>query len=199
MSTIVVVRKGGRAVIAADTLSSYGSLKFDSRYHARSDKIWKVGASYVAVAGPAVHESVLESLARRHPKTLSFKGASDIFETLLKIHPILKKEYFLNTDGDDDDPYETSRMNFVVANAYGVFGVGSWRTVSEYSRFWAIGSGYEFALGAMFAVYDAYDDPEDIARAGVAAGCEFDEGSGLPITTYSVELRESAKVRFDEK
>ena len=65
----------------------------------------------------------------------------------------------------------------------------SWRDVDEYTRFWAIGSGQEYALGAMYAVYEQMDDAEEIAKIGVAAGCEFDDGSGLPCTLYSIQLR----------
>lgn len=188
MSTIVIVKKGDRAVIAADSLATYGNLKFGHDYHAQPDKIQKIGHNFVGIAGAAVHTSVMLSLARKHPRTLVFDGTDAIFETLVKIHPILKKEYFLNPDAGDDDPYETSRMNFVIANPSGIFGVGSWRTVSEYNRFWAIGSGSDYALGAMFAVYDTLETADDIARAGVAAGAEFDDGSALPMTLYSVNL-----------
>jgi ATP-dependent protease HslVU (ClpYQ) peptidase subunit len=59
------------------------------------------------------------------------------------------------------------------------------REVFEFNRFWAIGSGREFALGAMYAIYDRFE-AEQVARTGVDAGCEFDTGSALPMTMYSV-------------
>ena len=48
-------------------------------------------------------------------------------------------------------------MNALVANAHGLFGVYSLRDVFEYERFWASGSGGEYALGAMHALYDTAD------------------------------------------
>jgi ATP-dependent protease HslVU (ClpYQ) peptidase subunit len=51
-----------------------------------------------------------------------------------------------------------------------------------------VGSGAEFALGAMHVAYDLFDDADAIARAGVEAGACFDSGSALPMTSYSLEL-----------
>jgi hypothetical protein len=40
----------------------------------------------------------------------------------------------------------------------------------------------------MFTLYERSSDIEEIARAGVAAGAEFDEGSELPIVAQVVAL-----------
>jgi ATP-dependent protease HslVU (ClpYQ) peptidase subunit len=190
MSTIVVVKKKGKAAIAADTLSTIGHTKSDSKYVSNSEKIVRFGDSYIGLIGTSAHGQVVESLMRKYPKKLSFNGVSDIFETYLRIHPILKDEFYLRTGEEKDDEYESSQIEALVANPYGIFGMFSWRDVDEYTRFWAIGSGDEYALGAMYAVYEQTDDPEEIAKIGVAAGCEFDDGSGLPCTSYSIRLRE---------
>jgi ATP-dependent protease HslVU (ClpYQ) peptidase subunit len=61
--------------------------------------------------------------------------------------------------------------------------------VFEFDRFWAIGSGRDFALGAMFTVYDKVKGAADIAQAGIAAGAEFDTGTAPPMMMHSVKLR----------
>jgi ATP-dependent HslUV protease, peptidase subunit HslV len=106
----------------------------------------------------------------------------------VRIHPILKDEFYLKPDEDKDDEYESSQIEAVIANPHGIFGMFSWRDVDEYNLFWAIGSGQEYALGAMYLAYETMDDAEEIAKIGVAAGCEFDDGSGLPCTSYSIQL-----------
>ena len=58
----------------------------------------------------------------------------------------------------------------------------------EYQRFWAIGSGAEYALGAMFALYDELDDAEQIALRAVKAGAEFNSGTALPATVRTCVL-----------
>jgi ATP-dependent protease HslVU (ClpYQ) peptidase subunit len=80
-------------------------------------------------------------------------------------------------------------MDILVANSYGIFGVESRRAVQEYSKFSACGSGDEYALGAMYAAYNLPDKTaEDIARLGIEAAAQFDKGTGLPITSYSIHL-----------
>lgn len=188
MSTIVIVKKAGKAVIAADTMSSFGDTKVTARYLNGRSKIQQCGSSYIGVLGSAAHANVLASVIRKYGRRLSFAGADRIFETCLKLHPILKDEYFLNVSEGEDDEYESSQMESMIVNPSGIFAVYSWREVFEYERFWALGSGMEYALGAMHAAYDLVEDAEQIAQMGIAAGCEFDNSSGLPFTSHAVSL-----------
>jgi ATP-dependent HslUV protease, peptidase subunit HslV len=188
MSSIVVVKKSGKAVIAADTMSSFGDTKVISKYLRGRSKIHKCGKSYIGVLGSAAHNNVLASIIRKYGRRLSFDGMDDIFETCLMLHPILKDEYFINVDEGDNDDYESSQLETLIANPRGIFAVYSWREVFEYERFWAFGSGMSFALGAMHAAYDLVESPEEIAEMGITAACEFDNGSGLPMTLHSVKL-----------
>jgi ATP-dependent HslUV protease subunit HslV len=193
MSTIVVVKKSGKAVIAADTMSSFGDTKLISKYLTGRSKIVKCGPSYLGVLGSAAHNNVLTSIVRRYKSRLSFDSVDGIFDTCLRLHPILKDEYFLNVDEGENDDYESSQMESLIANPSGIFGVYSWREVFEYERFWALGSGMEYALGAMHSAYDLLENPEEIARIGVTASCEFDNASGLPFTMHSIKLTKRAR------
>src|SRR5687767_4792063 len=114
MTTIVVVRKGDSAVIAADTLTTFGTTRL----------------------APA---------------------------------------------------YDPSQMTVMIANPTGIFAVYSMREVFEFDRFWAIGSGRDFALGAMYAVYNKAKGAAAVAEAGVIAGAEFDTGTALPINLHEVK------------
>jgi ATP-dependent protease HslVU (ClpYQ) peptidase subunit len=111
-----------------------------------------------------------------------------IFETFRKLHPILKEECFLNPKEDEEDPYESSQITALIANSSGIFAIYSMREVFEYTQYWAIGSGHEFALGAMHQAYARNDNAADIARAGVETGIAFDKNSDAPITLYNVKL-----------
>lgn len=197
MSTIVAVVKGGRAWLAADSLTSFGDTLQSSTYEKSHDKIFSHGDNHIGVVGSAAHQLVLEDLlasgggsgdGEGDESEYRFDGRIHIFESLRRAHPVLKERYFLNPKDDDDDPYESSRIDALIANPQGIFAVFALREVFEYSRFWAIGSGSEFALGAMYAVYDQYDSGEDIARIGVEAGAEFNASTSLPLSMYSVKL-----------
>ena len=130
---------------------------------------------------------MFESLLARHDD-LDFSGRLAIFETFRRLHPILKEQHFLNPKEEEDDPYESTQVTALVANARGIFGVYSMREVFEYTRYWAAGSGREFALGAMHALYPRLKTAEAVARAGMAAGTEFDKNSALPMTLYTLAV-----------
>ena len=187
MTTIVVVRKGGTAVIAADSLTTFGTTRLAPAYDRSPEKITRHGDSFIGVAGSAAHQLVLENLLERHPD-LELHGRAAIYETFRKLHPVLKDEMFLNPKEEDDDPYESSQMTLMIVNPSGCYAVYSMREVFEFDRFWAIGSGRDFALGAMFAIYDKTKTAKAIAEAGILAGVEFDTGSSLPMTTHQVKL-----------
>jgi ATP-dependent protease HslVU (ClpYQ) peptidase subunit len=136
----------------------------------------------------------MESILKQKDVKVDFSSKLAIFETFRSLHPVLKDKYFLNAKDEDDDPYESTQIDALIASPYGIFGVHSLREVCEYKKFWAIGSGSEYALGAMHALYDLLDNVEDIAAAGVSAGAEFNNASALPMTSYSLDLVKLKKV-----
>jgi ATP-dependent protease HslVU (ClpYQ) peptidase subunit len=196
MSTVVVVKKAGKVSIAADSLTSFGDLKLNSVYDAAHDKILHFDENYIGIVGSAAHQLVLESLLLGKKKAgnknadkkleIDFSSRLSIFETFRGLHPVLKEKYFLNSKDEDDDPYESTQIDALIANPFGIFGIHSLREVTEYKKFWAIGSGAEYALGAMFALYDKTASAEEIAQAGVAAGAEFNNASSLPLSSYEM-------------
>jgi ATP-dependent HslUV protease, peptidase subunit HslV len=187
MSTIVAVRKGEQVCIAADSLTSFGDTRLAAGYDAAYDKIHAFRDNFLGVVGSAAHLQVFESIFTEGAEhDLSSRAA--IFETFRALHPRLKDEYYLNPKEDEDDAYESSRIDALIINPQGVFGVYSLREVFEYTRYWAIGSGSEYALGAMYALYDRLDSAEEIAHAGVEAGSEFNNASSMPLTLHTLDL-----------
>lgn len=196
MSTVVVVKKAGKVCIAADSLTSFGDLKLNADYDAAHDKILRFDENYLGIVGSAAHQLVLESLFASKKIVekkidVDFSSRLSIFETFRAMHPLLKSRYFLNAKDEDDDPYESTQIDALIANPFGIFGIHSLREVTEYKKFWAIGSGAEYALGAMFAVYDKAQTAEEIAHIGVAAGAEFNNASLMPLSSYEVALQKA--------
>ena len=195
MSTIVVVKKAGKVCIAADSLTSFGDLRMGATYEKVYDKIQQFNGSYFGIVGSAAHELVMtsalkEEALKENELEVDFTSRENIFESFRALHPVLKDKYFLSSKDEEEDPYEATHIDALIANEKGIFGVYSLREVSEFNRFWAIGSGSEYALGAMFAVYDQLESAEAIAKIGVEAGAEFNNATALPMTTYSLELNE---------
>ena len=145
MTTIVVVRKGDTAVLAADSLTTFGTTRLAPAYDRHPQKVLVHGDSFIGIAGSAAHQLVLENLVAR-VQDLGFHGKAAIYESFRKLHPLLKDEAFLNPKEEEDDPYESSQMTVMIANPSGIFAVYSMREVFEFDRFWAIGSGRQTRL-----------------------------------------------------
>jgi ATP-dependent HslUV protease subunit HslV len=193
MTTLVVVKKAGQAVIATDGLVTFGDTRLASRFEANS-KIFKVetpaGGSFIGMAGSAAHFPVLRKAMEAMPKDQLRLGSKDeVFDTFNKLHPVLKEAFFLQTKEDDNDPYESSQFSVLIANASGIYGLYSYREVFEFKEFWSIGSGRSFALGAMHATWGKAKTAREVALAGVHAGCEFDKNSGGPVELFTVKLK----------
>lgn len=195
MTTLVVVKKAGLVAIAADTRVTFGDTGLSHRFEANS-KIFKVdtsaGLSYVGMAGTVAHFPALRKAMLALPREQLKLGSRDeVFDTFVKLHPMLKETFFLQTKEDDNDPYESSQFTVVIANASGIFGVYSYREVFEFKEFWGIGSGRGFALGAMHACWDSAKTAREVALAGMNAGCEFDKNSGGPVELFTLKLKAS--------
>lgn len=188
MTTCVVVKKANQIAIAADSLVTFGDTRLSNAYEA-NQKIFQVGESYITLAGTAAHFPVMRKLLTEMGEDCRLNTRDQVFDTYSKVHQILKETYFLNTKEDEDDPYESSQITSLIANPYGIFGVYSYREVFSFDRFWGIGSGRNFALGAMYAAYERAETARDIALLGVKAGVEFDKSSSAPFQIYSIELK----------
>ncbi len=188
MSIIVAVRKGNTAVIGADTAESEDDLVISAKYIVNHSKLLHSGDSILGLAGWSATQHIIESVVRSEKLDLNFGSGAEIFETSRKLHEVMKTDYFMDPQEEKEQPVESSQISALIVNPSGIFELESYRSVAQYTRFWAIGSGKRLAIGAMHAAYDLLDDPRDIARAGMLAACDFDDGCSEPIEMKSVTL-----------
>ena len=188
MTTLVAVRKHDEIAIAADSLTTFGDTRLSAQFDRSYDKIVQHRGNFVGLCGSAAHQLVFQNMLAKNPD-LDFSIKAAIFDTFSKLHPILKEQHFLNPKEEEDDPYESTQVTALIANENGIFGVYSMREVFEYTQYWAIGSGREFALGAMYAQYSRLKSAAAVARAGIEAGATFDKNSALPMTLYTLSLK----------
>jgi ATP-dependent HslUV protease, peptidase subunit HslV len=189
VTTVVVTRHANTVSIAADSLVTFGDTRLPHGYEA-NDKLFKVGDSWIGMAGTVAHFPVLRRALNALPADeLKLHSRDEVFDTFLKLHPKLKENFFMNSKEDDDDPYESMQFTALIANPSGIFGVYSYREVFEFDRFWGIGTGRAFALGAMHAMADKAKSARELAEIGVRAGCEFDKNSGGPIRVHTIKLK----------
>lgn len=192
MTTIAVAKKNGEVAIAADSLTTFGDIRLPRHHKRAHDKLLHMHGSHLGICGSSAHHLVLESAIAKL-EDVKLGSRTDVYETFRRLHPVLKEHAFLNPKEEEDDPDESSQITALITNETGAYGVFSLREVFDYDRFWAIGSGCRFALGAMHAVWDTLQTAEEIAKAGVAAGIEFDTASAGPIVCHTVKLAKGVK------
>lgn len=187
MSTLVMAERNGEACIGADTLTTYGSCKQKAKYFDGHEKIMRVDESYLGVVGWSASLCVLDSVFAGELALPEIRNERQLFQFSLLLHKKLKEDYFLN-EQNNASAWESTQMTLFLLNKHGLFGLFSNRTIERYRRFAAVGSGAEYALGAMYAAYERGDSCEEVARLGVEAGVEFDDASGAPITLKRMKL-----------
>jgi ATP-dependent HslUV protease subunit HslV len=199
VSTITAVQKNGMVAIAADQMTTQGSCKCLGPYKSHPTKIIRLRDSFIGVAGSTAHMGVIRSLAENYARKFDLSSVSAIFESFRSIHKLLVDDYYLLTKEDDNkQPYESNQMNLLIVNSTGIYEVQGYREVIQYERFWSTGSGSDYAVGAMEAIYTNTDlSAQQVAERGVEVGCLFDDASGLPVESYAIRLR-STRSRPEE-
>lgn len=193
MTTIVVVRKDRRVAIAADTMTKWGSGKESAEYVANHGKLLRVGDSWLGLTGNATFKTILADYFAQPKVKPRFDTPMAIFRTWQALHAALKRDYHLLPGGHDDEPLESTRFDALIANRHGIFGVVAHRTVQEFSRYYAFGSGSPYAMGALHALHGSRLDAVTLAQRAVEAAAEFDDATGLPIDTQQLTLAAARK------
>ena len=189
MSTIVVAKKNGTVSIGADSLFSYGSTAQQRKYLENSSKLVRAGDNIFAFVGHASWGLILDDILSSYSDLPTFSSAHEVFSFSKHLHKTLKEDFFLNPKDDDDDPFESTHLECLIASPYGIFGLCSMRSVEHFSRFSSYGSGYQYALGAMHSQFETSFSSEEVAQAGLAASADFDEASSAPFDIESISLR----------
>ncbi|MCH9006624.1 hypothetical protein IIA29_01245 [candidate division KSB1 bacterium] len=191
MSVVVGVKIDDSISIACDTQSSRGSLKILDTYMSNHTKIFKFNESLIGITGWFALEQIFHHVLTTKPEILDFSSRVSIFESLLKIQGVFEEEYFVETSENDDQPVSSNQLTAIILNRHGLFDIDSYREVNQFTRFWAIGSGQELALGAMHALHGKGCSAKEIAGAGVQAACDFNDGCSAPINIETMQVEES--------
>ena len=186
MSIIVSVNKNGRRVMAADSLVTLGERRIPAEANGIS-KIRTIGQALLAVAGWNVYDDVLMHYLASN-ESVSLATRTDIFRFFNGFWQSLHKDYAFVNDSVDatDSPFGSLDSTFLVHNATGIFLVTSDMGVLPFERFYAIGSGAAYALGALEALYESDLDAEDIARSAVDISIKLDISCGAPVVSRDV-------------
>lgn len=169
MSIAVAVRKDGTTALGADTQTNFGDMKVPAD-NVRPIKFRQAGRAYVAVTGWDLYDNILSDYLDGAKPALGTRA--EIFRFFMKFWQELHKRYpFVNDQAHPDDrsPFGELDATFLVVSPNGIFHVSGNMSVIPFERYAAIGSGADFALGALHVLYgqDGLD-----ARTLVRRACE---------------------------
>jgi ATP-dependent protease HslVU (ClpYQ) peptidase subunit len=188
MSIAVAVRKGGRICLASDTQTSFGSNTVPVENH-QTDKIRRVGRAYMAVSGAGLYDNILDDMLSGK-RRVSLANRQSIFTFFLHLWRQLRQTYSLVNEQchqDDKSPFGDLDASFLVVNSHGIYYVASDMSITEFSQYFAIGSGADFSMGALHALYDGSLHADALADRAVRAAMAFSLYCGGRVTSYSVK------------
>lgn len=187
MSTITAVRKNGHIAIACDTLVKWGSEKNSATHVINHNKIMQVGENYIAITGAAAGLHALKHFFSTQEQEVLLRTTEDIFLYWRDFQKALKEEYFFEAKSEESG-FETNTLDILLVNPYGIFAVGAYRDIQQFSNYYSYGSGNEYALGAMFSLYNNPElDAKEIAERGIKAAAEFNDSTSLPLISYVIK------------
>ncbi len=188
MSIAVAVRKRGRIVVAADSQDTFNDRRVLRDNHGAS-KIVRTGSSYIACTGWGVYDNILRDyLARGARPRLGSERA--VFAFFIAFWRQLHKRYqFVNDQVPDENapsPFADLDSCFLVVNRSGLYYVTGNISVMAFKKYYAIGSGASYALGALHVLYDQDLSAEALARRACQAASTFDVYCGGDIDVHHV-------------
>ncbi|MHC5006857.1 MAG: hypothetical protein ACYTGF_05800 [Planctomycetota bacterium] len=187
MSIVVAVTKNDRTVMAADSLNVFGQERIPID-NAKATKIRRIGPALMAVTGWSVYANILDDLLA-DVKTPPLRDEREIFSFFLDLWRDLHERYpFVNDQPHQkDSPFGDLDASFLVANAAGIYKVSQDSSVCRFEKYYAVGSGCVYALGALHQIYEQDEDAAGLARRAVETAIEFDIYCGGEIDLYDVE------------
>jgi len=187
MSIVVAVSKGERTVMAADTQTSFGHEVLPPD-NLTTTKVQRIGDALLGRTGWGIYDNILSDVLARGQPVPTLDDSSGIFGFFTQLWKVMHQRYaFVNDQSKrKDGPFGDLGGSFLVANAHGIFYVAPNLGVTRFEKYYAIGTGADYSLGAMHQLYDREQDPERIARSAVSTAITFNINCGGSVEVLEV-------------
>ena len=189
MSVIVAVRHASQIVIAADTQDNFGDLRPPAENH-EALKLREVGDAVLGSSGWALYDDIFGHYLAKQ-RRVRLHDRRSIFDFFVRFWKELHRAYpFVNDQPgkESDSPFANLDASFLVASPGGIFLVSSNMSVSEFRQYYAIGSGGDYAIGALHALYGEVKSAAKLAERAVRAGMAYDAACGGRVESRVVKI-----------
>ncbi|MCP4524049.1 MAG: hypothetical protein GY828_07575 [Candidatus Gracilibacteria bacterium] len=186
MSTIVVVKKGDEVVMASDSLTTFGNHVIPGENY-KANKILKFEDCLIGITGWALYNDIFLDYIKGKNK-LSFSNKADVFQFFNVFWSELHKKYsFVNDQcNEKESPFGDFDASFLIVTKKHIFLVSSNGSVYEIDNYYAIGSGSDYALGALYNIDNSGLNIHQLAEQAIKTGIAFDKNSGGKISIESL-------------
>lgn len=190
MSVAVAVLKDRTLALATDSMIHFGGEKVPTDNLA-DRKMRRVGQAWLAATGWSLYSNILDDWLGGRKRMPSLATSPAVFRFFNDLWNQLHDRYsFVKDQPDDhDSPFGDLDSTFLVASPGGLFHVASDLSVTEFQRYFAIGSGASLAMGAVHALWDSELTAAEIATKAAAAAIDLDLYCGAPINVETVRLK----------
>lgn len=157
MTTIIGLEYDDSCFLVADSRTTDDGGKIYT--HPQMQKISEVGPYLIAGSGETLPCDIAQNIW--DPPIPSKEEAKNLYRFMIvKAMPSLRKCMIENGHNFDEDTKET-RFNFLIALRGEIFDIDQWLSVSKSEDgVYGVGSGSDYAMGAIYAGADAYQAME---------------------------------------
>ena len=187
MSTIVAVASGRNIAIGADSLTTFGGTLEGEELIDEAGKLIRYEDNVIAICGHASFTELFR-VVLEDGDHFAFHSKTAIYRSMNAIHRIFRNDFFMLPEEEEHIPFESSHINMLIGNPTGIYGVYDLRSVQKYRKYYAFGTGDEFALGAMYTEYPRNTDVEAVAMAGLKAAAALDTQTAEPLEIVTLEM-----------
>jgi hypothetical protein len=190
MSVAIAVLKDRTLALATDSMIHFGGEKVPTDNLA-DPKMRPVGPAWLAATGWSLYSNILDDWLGGRKRMPSLATAPAVFRFFNDLWGQLHDRYSFVKDQpeDHDSPFGDLDSTFLVASPGGLFHVASDLSVTEFRRYFAIGSGAPLAMGAVHALWDSGLGAAEIAVRAAGAAVDHDLYCGAPVNVQTVRVK----------
>ena len=150
-----------------------------------------INGTYIAGSGWGLYDNIFQDLLlNKKNNHLKLNDERSIFKFFNKLYFTIKEKYsYVNNQCNSDaSPFADLDARFLIANKSGIFYVSSNMSVHKFERYFAIGSGCDYALGAIHVLYDSNLSAKEICQKAILAAITMNVRCGGQPDIYAIKL-----------
>ena len=179
MSIAVAVQKDNQIILATDSLVSFGSGCVPTENYT-SNKMLTIGDSHLAATGWALYDNMMLDYLSGLETAPTLHSEAQIYRFFLDFWRKAKEDYSLVNEQCDDknSPFADLDAYFLLTNHTGIYSIASNMNVLKFSQYYAVGSGADYSMGALHAIYESDLSAEQLVKKAVASAIALDTSCG---------------------